>query len=44
MPCVEMPGVVCLCPPLDGYDTRPPLEVASTRRDYEANRWENPSI
>jgi len=30
IPCREMRGVVCVCPPLDGYDTNPPLEVAAT--------------
>jgi len=29
LPCTEVPGVVCICPPLDGYDERPPLEVAA---------------
>ncbi len=29
MPGVGMKGLVCICPPLDGYDQCPPLEVAS---------------
>ena len=29
MPCQGMPGLVTLCPPHDGHDTVPPLEVAS---------------
>lgn len=29
LPCRDVPGLVCICPPLDGYDERPPLEVAS---------------
>ncbi len=29
LPCTDLPGVVTLCPPLDGYDERPPLEVAA---------------
>ena len=29
LPCQDLPGLVCVCPPLDGYDERPPLEVAS---------------
>jgi len=29
LPCREMQGVAFVCPPLDGYDTWPPLEVAS---------------
>lgn len=29
VPCDGMPGVVFVSPPLDGYDARPPLEVAA---------------
>jgi anthranilate phosphoribosyltransferase len=29
IPCVGMPGLVTLCPPQDGVDLHPPLEVAS---------------
>ncbi len=29
MPCRDMPGLVCVCSPLDGYDAIPPLEVAA---------------
>ncbi|MBK7878863.1 MAG: hypothetical protein IPJ77_24655 [Planctomycetes bacterium] len=29
IPCADMPGLVCLCPPHDGMDRVPPLEVAS---------------
>ena len=29
MPCVEMSGLLCVCPPLDGYESCPPLEAAS---------------
>ena len=29
IPCREMRGVVCVCPPLDGYESNPPLEVAA---------------
>ena len=29
IPCVDMPGLVCVCPPHDGYDDVPPLEVAA---------------
>jgi anthranilate phosphoribosyltransferase len=28
IPCSGMKGLVCLCPPHDGYDSFPPLEVA----------------
>jgi len=29
IPCQDMPGLVCVCPPHDGMDRVPPLEVAS---------------
>jgi len=29
LPCVGMAGLVCVCPPMDGYDEVPPLELAS---------------
>jgi anthranilate phosphoribosyltransferase len=29
IPCRELPGLVALCTPLDGYDAAPPLEVAA---------------
>jgi anthranilate phosphoribosyltransferase len=29
LPCQDVAGLVCVCPPLDGYDQHPPLEVAS---------------
>lgn len=29
IPCTEMTGLVCLCPPHDGMDRVPPLEVAA---------------
>jgi anthranilate phosphoribosyltransferase len=29
IPCQELPGLVCVCPPHDGYDYTPPLEVAA---------------
>jgi anthranilate phosphoribosyltransferase len=29
LPCQGMSGLVCVCPPHDGYDTVPPLEVAA---------------
>ena len=29
IPCADMPGLVCLCPPHDGMDRQPPLEVAA---------------
>ena len=29
IPCKDVPGLVCLCPPHDGYDLVPPLEVAA---------------
>jgi len=29
LPCDGMQGLVCVCPPLDGYDFTPPLEVAA---------------
>jgi anthranilate phosphoribosyltransferase len=29
IPCREVAGLVCLCPPHDGYDVTPPLEVAA---------------
>jgi len=29
IPCAEMPGLVALCPPHDGMDREPPLEVAA---------------
>jgi len=29
IPCQGMEGVVCVCPPHDGYDRHPPLEVAA---------------
>ncbi|MFO1011918.1 MAG: hypothetical protein U1F29_17785 [Planctomycetota bacterium] len=29
IPCNDMPGLVCVCPPHDGMDRVPPLEVAS---------------
>ena len=29
LPCQDMRGLVCISPPLDGYDERPPLEVAA---------------
>lgn len=29
IPCAEMPGVVCLCPPHDGYERYAPLEVVA---------------
>ena len=29
IPCEGMPGLVCLCPPHDGYDALPPLELAA---------------
>ena len=30
IPCIGMTGLVCVCPPHDGYDSFPPLEVASS--------------
>jgi len=30
LPCVGMSGLVCVCPPMDGYDEVPPLELASS--------------
>lgn len=29
IPCQEVAGLVCICPPHDGYDLTPPLEVAA---------------
>ncbi len=29
IPCRDMPGLVCICPPHDGMDRTPPLEVAA---------------
>ena len=29
LPCVNVEGLVCVCPPHDGYGQFPPLEVAS---------------
>ncbi len=29
IPCRELAGLVCVCPPHDGYETVPPLEVAA---------------
>ena len=29
IPCKDVEGLVCLCPPHDGYDLAPPLEVAA---------------
>jgi anthranilate phosphoribosyltransferase len=29
IPCLDMPGLVCVCPPHEGYDIVPPLEVAA---------------
>jgi len=29
IPCLELEGLVCICPPHDGYDMTPPLEVAA---------------
>jgi len=29
IPCKDLAGLVCVCPPHDGYDTVPPLEVAA---------------
>lgn len=29
IPCQDVAGLVCLCPPHDGYDLAPPLEVAA---------------
>jgi len=29
LPCSGLEGLVCICPPHDGYDATPPLEVAS---------------
>jgi anthranilate phosphoribosyltransferase len=29
MPCIDMPGLVCVCPPHDGHDRVPPLDVAA---------------
>jgi len=29
LPCRDMPDLVCVCPPHDGLDTHPPLEVAA---------------
>src|SRR6187549_2814816 len=29
IPCADMPGLVCVCPPHDGMDRVPPLEVAA---------------
>jgi len=29
IPCVDMPGLVCVCPPHDGTEQTPPLEVAA---------------
>src|SRR5262245_1866947 len=29
IPCKDLPGLVCVCPPHDGYDMQPPLEVAA---------------
>lgn len=29
IPCSGMPGLVCVCPPHDGHDTYPPLDVAA---------------
>jgi anthranilate phosphoribosyltransferase len=29
IPCPDMEGLVCVCPPHDGYDVTPPLEVAA---------------
>ncbi len=29
IPCTGMPELVCVCPPHDGFDTHPPLEVAA---------------
>ncbi len=29
IPCQELQGLVCLCPPHDGFDLTPPLEVAA---------------
>jgi anthranilate phosphoribosyltransferase len=29
LPCRDMPDLVCVCPPHDGFDTLPPLEVAA---------------
>jgi len=30
IPCDGMPGLVCVCPPHDGYDAVPPLEVGAS--------------
>lgn len=29
IPCQDIPGLVCVCPPHDGYDVTPPFEVAA---------------
>jgi len=29
LPCKDVPELVCVCPPQDGFDTLPPLEVAA---------------
>ena len=29
LPCTDVPELVCVCPPQDGFDTLPPLEVAA---------------
>ena len=29
IPCTDVPGLVCLCSPLDGQDQHPPLDVAA---------------
>ncbi len=29
VPCKDVHGLVCICPPLDGYESTPPLEVAA---------------
>lgn len=29
IPCQDVAGLVCLCPPHDGYDVTPPLEIAA---------------
>src|SRR5258706_10849237 len=29
IPCMNVPGLVCVCPPHDGMDRTPPLEVAA---------------
>jgi anthranilate phosphoribosyltransferase len=29
IPCIGLPGLVCVCPPHDGHDSMPPLDVAA---------------